>query len=590
MLSRGGAARAPPRRAPPAAPRPLPAAPAGPRPHRRLRALPLEGRGCRSQLVLAYPRYYTLDALPLPMGRRYQPGGIPLASHVGDSLEFVGTREYREGDPLRKIHWRSWARLGKPVVKEYQEEYFSRIALVLDTFLPKAPPPRARALRGRDLAPRLGGRPLQPHRGGRRHPGRRARPLRGVHRPQPRVPRQRARRARRLEPSPAPAFESIGPPLFGRLERLTTLVAVLLEWDEAREAFLRRVRAMGVAVRILLVHEGETRKPWSASRRPRRHRALHPRAGRGAPRRRGGAREARAPDRRPSRHAVALAAAIATLSLRSGTPRPPSSPRCALLALPPLPRVDVRSPALARLLPRALALVLLAGILVPGSAGSMACCSTTTLVPRAAGSRGPVRLVFPLAPRRFRPAHVRAVGPRLPSRPAPIPPRRLRRLRSAVPARRRPQPFAEAYVPLAVLVLLALVRRPHGSGPRWRARTSGIVLSLALVSRPSRPRVSPGCRCCSRGSRRPSPRRSSRPGPGLEGESTLGEFAELAVSRTARPRPPVVGPAAGPWRSRRWSSPASTGGGGRTGVRGRRGSRGERRPARRCARCRRPRT
>ena len=58
--------------------------------------------------------------------------------------------------------------------------------------------------------------------------------------------------------------ESIGPPLFGRLERLTTLVAVLLEWDEAREAFLRRVRAMGVAVRILLVHEGETREPWSS--------------------------------------------------------------------------------------------------------------------------------------------------------------------------------------------------------------------------------------------------------------------------------------------------------------------------------------
>ena len=41
-------------------------------------------------------------------------------------------------------------------------------------------------------------------------------------------------------------------------------MAVLLEWDEPREAFLRRVRAMGVAVRVLLVHEGETRKPWSS--------------------------------------------------------------------------------------------------------------------------------------------------------------------------------------------------------------------------------------------------------------------------------------------------------------------------------------
>jgi hypothetical protein len=38
----------------------------------------------------------------------------------------------------------------------------------------------------------------------------------------------------------------------------------MLEWDDAREVFLRRVRAMGVAVRVLLVHEGETRKPWAS--------------------------------------------------------------------------------------------------------------------------------------------------------------------------------------------------------------------------------------------------------------------------------------------------------------------------------------
>ncbi len=39
---------------------------------------------------------------------------------------------------------------------------------------------------------------------------------------------------------------------------------ILLEWDDAREDFVRRVRAMGVAVRVLLVHEGETRKPWAS--------------------------------------------------------------------------------------------------------------------------------------------------------------------------------------------------------------------------------------------------------------------------------------------------------------------------------------
>jgi uncharacterized protein (DUF58 family) len=32
------------------------------------------------------------------------------------------------------VHWRSLARFGKPVVKEYQDEFFIRHALVLDTF------------------------------------------------------------------------------------------------------------------------------------------------------------------------------------------------------------------------------------------------------------------------------------------------------------------------------------------------------------------------------------------------------------------------------------------------------------------------
>jgi uncharacterized protein (DUF58 family) len=46
----------------------------------------------------------------------------------------VALREYRRGDPLRHIHWRSWARVGKPVVKEFQDEFFVRHALILDTF------------------------------------------------------------------------------------------------------------------------------------------------------------------------------------------------------------------------------------------------------------------------------------------------------------------------------------------------------------------------------------------------------------------------------------------------------------------------
>ena len=38
------------------------------------------------------------------------------------------------GDPPKHIHWRSWAKTGRPIVKEYQDEFYTRHALVLDTF------------------------------------------------------------------------------------------------------------------------------------------------------------------------------------------------------------------------------------------------------------------------------------------------------------------------------------------------------------------------------------------------------------------------------------------------------------------------
>ncbi len=84
--------------------------------------------------VLILPKRYSLPAIAFPGSMKYQPGGMALASNVGQSDEFVSLRDYREGDPLRHIHWRSWARTGKPVVKEFEDEFFVRHALVLDTF------------------------------------------------------------------------------------------------------------------------------------------------------------------------------------------------------------------------------------------------------------------------------------------------------------------------------------------------------------------------------------------------------------------------------------------------------------------------
>ncbi len=86
------------------------------------------------QTILILPRRYPLPPIALPGALRYQEGGVALAANVGRSEEFVSLREYRHGDPLRHIHWRSWAKAGKPIVKEFEDEFFVRHALVLDTF------------------------------------------------------------------------------------------------------------------------------------------------------------------------------------------------------------------------------------------------------------------------------------------------------------------------------------------------------------------------------------------------------------------------------------------------------------------------
>ena len=111
--------------------------------------------------LLVLPRRYPVPPIQLAGTRKFQLGGVALASSVGDSEEFAALRDYRPGDPRRRIHWRSWARVGRPVVREHQDEFFARHALVLDTFAGGRP---GRAVRGRRLRrglPRLRAR----HRG-----------------------------------------------------------------------------------------------------------------------------------------------------------------------------------------------------------------------------------------------------------------------------------------------------------------------------------------------------------------------------------------------------------------------------------------
>ena len=206
--------------------------------------------------VIALPRRYRLPPLALPGRRKFQPGGVSLAASVGDSEEFFALRDYRPGDPLQRLHWKSFARTGKPIVKEFQDEFYERHALVLDTG-------RARAADAAfeeavsiaasfvytldtqecllDLLFVSGdgaqSAAVRTYTGGRGqlHPANLLEVLAGV------------------APTAPGDFADLARAVMARRGSLSSLVVVLLDWDAARRAFVAAARASGLQVRALLV-------------------------------------------------------------------------------------------------------------------------------------------------------------------------------------------------------------------------------------------------------------------------------------------------------------------------------------------------
>ena len=82
--------------------------------------------------VLVYPEVFELEDFPL-RGRSEEAGAQDsLARQRGD--EFSGLREYRRGDDRRHIHWKSVARTGELIVKEFAQNAPQRHAVVLDLY------------------------------------------------------------------------------------------------------------------------------------------------------------------------------------------------------------------------------------------------------------------------------------------------------------------------------------------------------------------------------------------------------------------------------------------------------------------------
>ena len=202
--------------------------------------------------VIALPKRYRLPAIALPGQRRFQQGGVTLATSVGDSEEFIGLREYRPGDPLQRVHWKSYARTGLPIVKEFQDEFFERHALILDTSTDRGEDAAFEeavavaasfvyAIDTRECLLDLlfvGGEVRTYTAGrGQMQLEHMLEVLAGV------------------GPSAPADFAELARAVLTQRGALTSCIVVLLSWDDARRNFVDALRRTGVELRVLLVSE-----------------------------------------------------------------------------------------------------------------------------------------------------------------------------------------------------------------------------------------------------------------------------------------------------------------------------------------------
>ena len=211
----------------------------------------------RANLVVL-PRRYPLPPFTLPGSRRYQQGGVALAMSVGDSEEFIGLRDYRPGDPLQRIHWKSFARTARPIVREYQDEYFERYALVLDTFAARGMERSfeeavsiaasfACTIDTRECLLDLmfiGAEAYSYTTGrGQLPAGGLLEILAGV------------------QPCHGRRFPTLREAVLVRRHALSGCICVLLGWDDERQAFARALREQGVDLRVIAVGEAPIADP-----------------------------------------------------------------------------------------------------------------------------------------------------------------------------------------------------------------------------------------------------------------------------------------------------------------------------------------
>lgn len=214
-----------------------------------------------SHRMLVYPRFKPLQTFDVPTGRRHQPGGLELVSAVGDSEEFVGLREYRPGDRLRDLHHQAWARHGRPIVREYNQEYLTRIAMAVDTFRPRRTLRGTRAVEAVISLSAAVADALA-----------REEYVVDIFAAGPELYHFQAGRSLAflddildvlacVEECRDDPFPKLGPALLDEIGQISTVICVLLDWDESRQSFVREIESRGALAMVIVVRDGPTTVP-----------------------------------------------------------------------------------------------------------------------------------------------------------------------------------------------------------------------------------------------------------------------------------------------------------------------------------------
>lgn len=85
----------------------------------------------QTSYVTIYPATYDLPNFAPPIGRLL--GGESIQRRTQNvTPNFAGVREYRPGDSFNRIHWRTTARAGRLIVKEFEEDPTADIWILVD--------------------------------------------------------------------------------------------------------------------------------------------------------------------------------------------------------------------------------------------------------------------------------------------------------------------------------------------------------------------------------------------------------------------------------------------------------------------------